>query len=217
MFNNRVVRHVLILLALGLFAVGSVHAERQWAPGISGKKNRSSGSSNLWLRFGPSYGSFGDSPFDMTMLGLKMEFGLRPIKAAEGAKYQWSIELPFEISGFEHELDFDNFMLMGQLMPTVRVDFPTTSGKVISPYLGYGGGLFVFLSGFEFADDFNRIMTFRFGCDVMLNKSMGMGFHYSLGSIKTTVSYYDFSEGRYRSEDSDIGFDQLSLSMVFHP
>lgn len=217
-------------LLLFLLLAPSVFAGRQWAPGLDGKQRKrgEGGKSCLWLKFGPSIGSINyEFGGNATMLGIMTEFGVRAYQAKLNENIEWAINIPFLASVHEWEFEFDNFKLMGQIVPTAHIILTGKSGFQLSPYLGYGGGAVFHIDNEWWAEDnnFDQIRTFRFGIDAMFSKQMGVSLAYMNTAIKYKFDaiYRDYDpdlhEYTYLTKKIDESYNywQMVLSIVFHP
>lgn len=206
-----------ITLLILLVSAGSVLADRPWAPGVSGAKTHT-GSTNfpaVWLRFGPSFtstnakrvdeGKLGDA----SMLGLDLEGGIRPFTSQLSPKASLSLDVPLVVSvlqGIITQGDQTSIVLLGRLIPTVRLTVTLPSGIMVAPYVGLGAGTELSISGFP-AADFQLVKVWRLGGDVMLSKTFGLGLTYTHNSFTSGHGHWD----DFLPEDFNL--NELTLSM----
>ena len=208
---------LLILVVLW----GSAAAERPWAPGAKSSGKSSSAMPPLLLRIGPSFTSTNLTNFeneDVSYSGLQLEAAIRPLIIPVASNTEFILDVPLVFSLLQGKAygDETSVGLIGRGIPSARLGITLSSGIEISPFVGFGAGSNLNISG-GIADDLKLVWVYRIGTDAMFTKSLGAGITFSRNSVGDIYSSHwvdDQYGGHWVSESKDLVLKELSLSLI---
>lgn len=204
------------------------NAARPWAKGAEVRStNDSSQLPPLWLRFGVSLTSTNSDRIEqagvrrVSFKGVGLEAGIRPLSHPLSENVQISLEVPLAISALEGKYygETSSGVLLGRIIPTVRMSLKLRNGKEIQPYVGFGAGSNLWIGGG--GSDFGLVTAIRMGSDLMLTQKFGVGVMYTLNSLGGNRSYTietitypgGFSYSNWTSK-GNLKLKELSLSLL---
>jgi len=210
---------LLTLIVLG----GSAAAERPWAPGAKspGKSSSSFSMPPLVLRMGVSFTSTNitnSENEDVSYSGLQLEAAIRPLIIPVASNTELMLDIPLVFSLLRGKVydDETSIGLIGRGIPTARLGITLSSGIEISPFVGFGAGSNLNISG-VIADDWQLVWVYRIGTDAMFSKSFGVGIAFtrnSVGDIDSGHWVEDQYGAYWDSESKDLVLKELSLSLI---
>lgn len=197
---------VLGVILIALCVSDAIAGPPEWAPRVDEKDWEAKDTIALpvWLRLGACFGEYergeeeewpdsGRQFPPMDLSGVQFQISIIPLTFNLNENTSVAADLPLLLAAHymrekkrEEKGTHDEWLLVGQLIPGLRLFASVSPHMAVSPYVGVGGGAVRDVGG---SDEFDMVLSARLGCDLLFRDRLGVG----LGLIVSDAGEDDYS------------------------